>query len=405
MESLRIAWRNLWRNTRRSLITMAAVGVGTAVLVLIDGLMRGMVGSTIRNATNLSLGEVQVHAPEYLVNQSMYRVVESPEPIVAWAREAGVASATRSYGYGLLAQGKKSAGARFWGVDPAAERAGFDLAQHVTEGSFLGAQPGQKVVLGRKLARKLGARIGDELVVVVQAADGSMGNELFTVGGVLATAGDEIDRGAAIIHREDFEMLFVSDGRIHEVALNSRGRLEPAVLAAQVEPLAAGAEVRTWQQLLPMIAEMMKMMDSSLLIFGSIFFLAAGLGVLNTMLMATYDRIREFGLAKALGASPGRILGALCLESALLAAISSALGAALGIAVSYYFSIHGLDTTAWAGTTTMGGIAFDPVWRTELRADSVYLSVSLMTITCLAAGLYPAILSARLEPVAALNHT
>lgn len=406
MESIRIAWRNLWRNTRRSLITMTAVGVGTAVLVIIDGLMRGLVLGSVHNATDLTMGEVQVHAPGYLTDQSMYSVVESPQRIVAWAQTHEFTATLRSFGHGLLSNGKKSAGARFWGIDPTAEAAAFELAAHVDAGGdFLTGPPTRRVVLGRKLARRIGASIGDELVVVVQAADGSMGNDLFTVGGVLGPVGDEIDMTAALIHRDDFESLFVSNGRIHEIAISSGGRIESESLAAQVAPLAGGAEVRTWQELIPMIAEMLEMMDLSLLLIGSIFFLAAGLGVMNTMLMATYDRIREFGLAKALGASPARILGGLCIESALLAALSSALGACVGLAISTYLSVHGIDTSGWVGETTMGGIAFEPILRSHVHAATLYQSVGLMTVTCVVAGLYPAMLSARLQPVEALNHT
>jgi ABC-type lipoprotein release transport system permease subunit len=234
------AWRNLWRNGRRTAITLAAVMLSTAILVVTRALMQGMAEGAIRNATALGVGEVQVHAPGYLTGRSFYQALPDPAGVLAAARAGGVAAAPRSYGYGLVAHDTKSAGAVFWGLDPAVERATFDLAAHVVSGSFLAAQSARGAVIGRKLARSLGAGVGDELVVVVQAADGSLGNELYTVAGVLEAVGEEIDRSAVLVHRADFEELFVAGGRVHEVALNSRGRLPLGALAAFAARAARG---------------------------------------------------------------------------------------------------------------------------------------------------------------------
>ena len=127
------------------------------------------------------------------------------------------------FGYGLLSRGTKSAGASFWGVDPTRERAVFELPNRLSAGNYLEGQPQGKVVLGQKIAKSLGAAIGDELVAVVQAADGSLGNELFYVAGVFKTAGANIDRAAAVMHRDDFNRLFSTEDRVHEIALNANG--------------------------------------------------------------------------------------------------------------------------------------------------------------------------------------
>jgi ABC-type lipoprotein release transport system permease subunit len=152
----------------------------------------------VSNATNLVVGEVQVHAQGYLADHSIYKALHEPDLILRAAKQKDVAAAPRRYGYGLVAVGTKSAGARFWGVEPAAERITFDLAHHLQEGRFLSETTQRGVVLGQKLARSLQAQIGSEIVVVVQAADGSLGNDLYTVTGILKAAGDSIDRNAAL---------------------------------------------------------------------------------------------------------------------------------------------------------------------------------------------------------------
>jgi ABC-type lipoprotein release transport system permease subunit len=401
--SLRLGWRNLWRNRRRTAITLAAIAFSTAILIVGNALIRGLLAGAMRNATQLGVGEVQIHAPGYLADRSLFRALPDAGAILADADVAGVAAAPRSYGEGLLAHDVKSAGAVFWGVDPTRERATFDLAQHVAEGRFLDDRPVRGVVLGRKIARSLGVGPGDELVVVVQAADGSLGNELYAVTGVLKAVGDAIDRGTAIVHRADFDELFVAGGRVHEVALSSRGRLPLAAVEAVAAAAAPGQEVRSWRQLLPIVSDMLANVDALLWIVGGIFFLTAGLGVMNTMLMATYERVREFGLLKALGTSPWHIALDVAAESLVLAVLGSVLGAALGTAGALLLQHHGIDTLRLAGETSFGGLAFDPVWRAQFEPLALPLPVVAMLGICVLAALYPAALAARLDPVRAMQ--
>ena len=403
MNTLQYGWRNLWRNTRRTCITLAAVTLSTAILIASYGLMDGLMQHAVSNATNLVVGEVQVHSPGYLADHSIYKALSEPDLIFQAAQKRNVAAALRRYGYGLVAVGTKSAGARFWGVEPALERATFDLAQHLDKGRFLSETPQRGLVLGQKLARSLQAKIGSEIVVVVQAADGSLGNDLYTVTGILRAAGDSIDRNAALIHATDFMDLFVSGERIHEVALNSRGMVSLEGLTALALAAAPEEEVKSWRKLMPQVSDMVNLFDAFIWIFGLIFLLAAGMGVMNTMLMATYERIREFGILKALGATPWRIVSDVAAEALLLAALGTVLGSLLGFAASYYLQKVGLDLSIFAGTYSVGGVAFDPIWRATISPGMVLIPVVLMLIISLVASLYPAALAARLDPVRAIQ--
>ncbi len=403
MNSLQYGWRNLWRNTRRTCITLAAVCLSTAILMASYGLMDGLMQHAVSNATNLVVGEVQVHAQGYLADHSIYKALNEPDLILRAAKQKNVAAAPRRYGYGLVAVGTKSAGARFWGVEPASERTTFDLAQHLQEGRFLSETTQRGVVLGQKLARSLQAQIGSEIVVVVQAADGSLGNDLYTVTGILKAAGDSIDRNAALIHAADFVELFVSGERIHEVALNSRGMVSPEGLTALLSIAAPEEEIKSWRQLMPEVSDMINLFDAFIWIFGLIFLLAAGMGVMNTMLMATYERIREFGILKALGATPWGIIRDVAAEALVLAVLGTALGTILGLAGSYYLQEVGLDLSIFAGTYSVGGVAFDPIWRATISPKMVFIPVVLMLIIGLVASLYPAALAARLDPVKAIH--
>jgi len=402
---MRYAWRNLWRNKRRTGITLAAVTLNTAILIMAYALMDGMIKHSVQNATNVVLGEAQIHAEGYREDHSFYKSLPDPEIILKKATEHRIGAAPRSYGYGLVSVGAKSAGALFWGIDPAVERAVFDLADNIQFGRFLSDKPEQGIVLGKKLARSLHASIGDEIIVVVQAADGSLGNELYTIFGILKTVGDNIDRGAAILHQDDFRELFVSKGRIHEVALNTRGEMPIMELAALMATAAEGTQVKTWRELMPLLSDMVNIFDSVMLIFYAIFVLAAGLGVMNTMLMATYDRMREFGILKAIGTSPWRIIGNMAVEAFVLAVTAAAFGLVIGLAGGYYFQEVGIDTRIFAaGDFSFSGVAFDPIWRAVLGVKVVAIPVVVMCVICTIASLYPAVLAARINPVRAIHH-
>ncbi|MDP6116839.1 MAG: ABC transporter permease [Planctomycetota bacterium] len=403
MMLLKYAWRNMWRNRRRTMITLAAVALNTAVLILFYALSIGMIEKTLRNVTGLVGGEAQAHARDYLEDQSLYKSLEKPEKIIAAANRIGVSAVPRTFGFGLAAKETKSAGAVFWGVRPEEERA-FSWVNHLLKGTFLKEKPGKEVVLGKKLARQLRAEVGSEIIIVVQAADGSMGNEIYVVQGILKAIGASIDRGAVIMHEQDFRELFVLEDRIHEIAFHSKGRIDPEDLITELSSDLGQAEVKSWKELMPVLADMLRLSDILLLIFGGIFFVAAGLGVMNTMLMATYERMHEFGIQKAIGASPLRIVTDVLAEAFTLSAAGTALGALLGYGVSYYLQFHGIDLSRFSEDLTIAGIAFDPVWYTAIVPKVIVMPMLIMCWVCVLASLYPAMVAALVKPVEAIHH-
>lgn len=399
----RHAWRNLWRNSRRTLITLLAVMFTTAILIASYSLMQGMIVHAVQNATNLVMGEVQIHAPDYRFRRELHQLIEKPETIVNRIKAQGVHAAARTYGYGLSACGSKSAGAMFWGVNPKDEISAFDLARYLETGKYLDQTPSRGVVLGKKLAKSLNATVGSEIVVVVQAADGSMGNDLYTVTGILKSAGDSIDRDAAIIHRSDFAELFVLPQGAHEIAVNSRGSRTLEAVSSLAALAAPGLETASWRILVPALSDITAIFDAAMVIFGLVFILAGGLGVMNTMLMATFERTREFGILKALGATRMRIVGDVAAEALVLASIAASVGMAVGLLVSWYLTVKGIDTSAFSDGYSLSGIAVDTHWRAKITLKTTLFPVISMSLISVLASLYPAYLAARLDPVKAIN--
>ena len=309
MKTIKLSWRNLWRNPTRTNVTISAVALCIAILIIFQSMIVGLIEKAVFNTTNLIIGEVQIHANDYLNDRSIYKSLKNREKIKSIAKKNNIGFVERSYGFGLISSGTKSAGTQFWGVNPESELQHFNFAKHMDEGNFLTNSSLNKIVLGKKLALSLDAKVGSELVVFVQGADGSLGNELFYVFGILKNVADNIDRGAAIILKSDFDILFSSNDLIHEIALNSKGNFEPEEIQDLMSAEIKDVEIDTWKQLMPTISLMTEKMSVFMrTLFSLIFTIAAGLGIMNTMIMSTYDRMKEFGIIRAIGATPWRII-------------------------------------------------------------------------------------------------
>ena len=404
MNSWRLAWRNLQRNRARTWISIVALAVSTALLVTVHGLMFGLDDLVSRGAVNLGVGEAEAHSGAYAIDQSIYETLPTADAIMNAARARGIDAAPRALGGGLLSSGEKSSGARLWGVDPDAERALGKLPRHLRSGAYLPDRNDHRIVLGCELARILGAKPSDRLAVIVQAMDGSTSTEMMTVSGILESAGEGIDVNVAMIDRRDFDALFGTEGRVHEVALSSHGRLSEEEVAAMATGAAGPqARVQTWRALLPAVANVVNVCRSSASLVSFIFFAAAGLGLLNTMLMSAAERIREFGILKALGATPMRIVSDVAREAFLLGAVSAGVGGLLGLAAVVALQRHGIDLTVF-GKMEMSGVGFESVWRARPTASGLCIPIFGMLVVTILASLYPAFKAARLEPVKAMVH-
>ncbi len=404
MKITKLSWRNLWRNPTRTNVTILAVSLCIAVLIIFQSMIVGLIEKAKFTTTNLVIGEVQVHAESYLDDRSIYKSLQNTEEIHLIAKENNIGLVERSYGFGLISSGTKSAGTQFWGINPESELQHFDFANHIDKGNFLTNTSLKKIVLGRKLASSIAADIGTELVVFVQGADGSLGNELFYVAGILKNMADNVDRGAAMILREDFDILFSTNNLIHEIALNSKGRFESEEIQKLLSAKTADVDVETWQQLMPTIALLTEKMSVFMRTFFSLIFgIAASLGVMNTMIMSTYDRMREFGIIRAIGTTPWKILKQVSLEAILLTTIASVIGAVVGLSVALYFQKYGFDVSG-GGNMSFGGVVMDPVWKASVSVGIVLLPIVLLMLVSIVASIYPASIAARIKPVEAIHY-
>jgi ABC-type lipoprotein release transport system permease subunit len=264
-------------------------------------------------------------------------------------------------------------------------------------------------VLGAGVAKRTGAKLGDAFLAAPLAA----GQEVPRVVGIVRTGMDDLDGRTVLLTRSFLARQLGLEGQVHEIAIRARDRsqLDSLVAALRSKVTSAGAsgagdEVLAWYDVAPGIRILIVVFSASPIFMAVVLFLAVALGIINTMLMANFERTREFGLMKALGARPRRIVGLVLTESALLALVGIAAGAALGMAFVGYWSLEGFNLGLLMGGgqgVSLGGVAFDPIlWPRVGATDLVKTAVPVAVLTLLA-GLYPAVKASRIEAVDALR--
>lgn len=403
---LRIGWRNLWRQKRRTFGTVLAMATGVVASMVVIAISDGIFADVFDIVVRAGLGHVQIHAPGYPAERSLHEAIDDADALIArlesQAAAAGVSG--RVYADALVGSGDRSAGARLTGIDPAREKRVTTLHEKILAGgSFLSASAQGEIVLGAGLAETLGAKPGDELVAVAQADDGSTGSALWHVCGIFKTGQVMTDRSGALVHLGDLHKLVGLEGRVHEIALVAPRRDGIDSLAAGARAAAGGLLVRTWRQVNPVIAGMMDLQNASMWIVLGCVFLVAAFGILNTLLMSVLERTRELGTLGALGMSPARVVAMVLCEAISLAAVATAAGVPAGLALDLWLARHGLDLSAFFPDYTWGGLAFSSVLRAEVRPEGVGAVVAGLFAVTLLSALWPAVRAARLRPVDAMR--
>ena len=413
---LRLAWRNLWRNPRRTMIAMTAIGFGYTMLLFVACLMAGLRQQMIESGTGLLLSDVEVQAPGYYPDRPTHLTLGGRDGtdvnalVAAIAADPRVQAASpRAYGYGLISGTHQSVGAQLIGVVPDQEQKITVLQTRIVKGSYLTGRMPKGVVIGDKLATAIGVKAGSEVVLLAPAVDGSTGNDLYTVTGMFHTGLDAMDRSLVLMPLASLqELLRLPPGRIHEVGVKLHHDDITATmtssLALQVQlSKTLPVRVRGWPELAPELADYVQFNRRVTFILFFIFFLLAVMGIVNTMLMAIAERTRELGMLMAVGMRRVQIVGLIVAEAASLAGASLVLGAALAFPLLWYLQVHGLYLGGNRGAITLGGVAVGPLWHGQQDFTAYTQAAVGLAVTALVSALYPAMRAARLRPAEALR--
>ena len=406
---VRIAWRNLWRYKRRTLITASGMAVAMSLVLAIACMQDGMFEMMNDVLVRQTLGHAQVVHPKWPTSQLMHDTVDADIVSKATALPEVTGASGRMFVYALAASETTSVGARFIGIDPKADRIITDYDQQIVagKGRFLGEGAAGEVVIGADLAKELGLETGEELLFLGQAADGGMATELLEIVGIFRSGLDQLDRSGAYVHLSTLQTLLALEGQVHQIMLvgehlSGSTALRDAVRGELGESEAI--EVRDWQDADPNLAKMMGMKDVGLYIMLFIMFSVAGLGVLSTMLMSVFERTRELGVLRSIGMSRLRMMTMVILESIMLTAVASALGLLLGGFLDWLLIEYGFPyaTPDGKGVSFMG-VTFPPRFYGVITLKPIVITLVFMNAVAFLAALWPALRVARLRPVEAMR--
>jgi ABC-type lipoprotein release transport system permease subunit len=405
--SLKMAWRNLWRNWRRTAIAVVAIVLGLILLLFMEGLIKGSDQAIFGNAVRLYGGNIQVHAAGF--RQKATRLPLLPlvnaDAIVEAARaqpQVKIAAKRINTG-GMVSSREGTYGVGITAIEPAIEGPHSIQAENIVAGRYLLPEDGDAVLIGKGLADLLAVTAGDRVTLLGRGAHEMMRQRTMTIVGVYDLGMAEAEKGTVLITLPEAQSLYDLRDQATEVTivLQEMGQ-ENAVLA----PLRAafpGAEVDSWDTLRPEMRQAMDTKAAVTTFVSLIILLVASIGVLNLMLMAVFERTREMGVLAALGMKGRQIMGLFLLEGTLIGVVGAVIGCTIGLVILSIFGQVGIDFSSVASMGEATALMGDRIYTAYSLAGIAGRGVTVALITALA-SLYPAWQAARQEPAQALHH-
>ena len=403
---LRLAWRNLWRHSRRTWLTIGAMLFSNILLVFMISLQFGMYGLMIDNTLQVFSGHMQIQAPGYKDDQKMRQVVPDVQPLAAQMRSdlGSDAIAARGWAFGLASSDERSYGIGVYGVEPAFETQVSNIPGLIEQGRYLEQGDAMAIVIGTMLARNLRIGVGEELTLLGSGLDGSFAAAVFNVVGIFGSGVKEIDRNIAEMPLDAFQEVFYMNGAGHQVVILAPDLDQAEILQARVEAILAGNDelvVHGWDALQPGLKQAIQADISSAFFMYGILVILVAFSVLNTQLMSVLERTHEFGIVMALGLKPGRLGRLVMLETAMMGLIGLFLGALAGALFTTWFTVNGFS---YPGMEEMAA-NFNLPGRVYPRATllTMFAGPLVVFLFTLAAAAYPALRLQRLHPVEAMR--
>jgi len=401
---LRLAWRNLWRHSRRTWLTIGAMVFSNTLLVFMISFQFSMYGLMIGNTLRVFSGHMQVQAPGYKDDQKMRQVVPGVQSLADRLRHEfdSETIAARGWAFGLASSEERSYGVGIYGVEPEFEANVSNIPGLIKDGQYLDSSDAMEIVIGRLLARNLRVAVGDELTLLGSGLDGSFAAAVVTVVGVFESGVKEVDRNIAEMPLRAFQDVFYMDGAGHQVVILAPTLDEAPMLEDQVAAtLPDSLIVHDWNVLQPGLKQAIQADISSAFFMYGVLVILVAFSVLNTQLMSVLERTHEFGVVMALGMKPGRLGRLVMLETALMGLLGFVLGAAGGALLTYWFSVNGLS---YPGMEEMAANFNLPgrVYPQVSILKTVFGPAVVFLFTLLAAA-YPAWRLRQLHPVEAMR--
>lgn len=404
-----LAWRNLWRNPTRTLVLIGAIALGVWAALFMTGFATGMIKSYISNAINQVISHLQIHHPEYAEDQDVKLVLSNPDQRAEEIaqREEVQAVTVRTLASGMISSAKGARGIKVKGINPSQEAILTGLDERIVDGAYLEGKRKNEILVSRTLADKLQVKVRSKLVLNLQDLEGEITPAAFRVVGIFHTGNKPFDEGHVFVDRTDLNRLLthtsddgVDPNRIgHEIAvLLTETKHLLAMQAAITRP---DWKVETYKEISPDLELYESQMEFVSTIYLTIIMLALTFGIINTMLMAVLERIRELGMLMGIGMNKLKVFLMIMLEAVFLGAVAAPIGLLLGGITIYFLGQNGLDLSMYSESLEMYGMS--PIVYFDVPPKVYWQIPIFVAVTAILAALYPAYKAIKLKPVEAIR--
>jgi ABC-type lipoprotein release transport system permease subunit len=407
-QTFKLAWRNMWRNWRRTTIALVAIVLGLILLLMMDGLIKGSDQAIFGNAVRLYGGNLQVHAPGYRDKAARLPMLPlaDPEAVVKAAKALPdvLAVAQRINTAGIIINRGNSVPVAITAIQPEVEASISLQAESVAQGRFLLPDDGDAIYIGKALADRLQVGVGDSVTLLGRSKNEAMRQHNFTVVGIFDLHTPDAEKGTVFIPLADAQTLYNLRDQVTEVPIFLKQIGSEAAVMTALQMQLPAYEIDSWQTLKGDLKDTINTKFAFTSFFGIIVIIIASIGILNMMLMAVFERTREMGVLAALGMKGRQIMGLFLLEGSLIGVVGAVVGCALAVLLIGLMGSTGIDLTKM--TTGMGDVGVlmsGKLYPTVTAADLFSRAIIVVIITAIA-SLYPAWQASRKEPAQALHH-
>lgn len=403
---IKLAWRNVWRNKRRTTITLASIGFGLTALLFQQSLIKSLQDQIVEKSTRTYTGHIQVQSNQVTDPKVPDFRVENPDPVYAALKQIPevTAWAPKVIFTGLVSTPQTSKGSLVVGIDPEKEKELTIIASYIVEGNYLSPDRDREVMIGVKLAKELDLRLGEKLVVMVQGDDGSLSAEAFRLAGIFKTGSVVYDGQIIYVPIQAAQRLLVCGKEVSVVALRAHETDQIESIQKKLAQILEKEPVKvlTWKESAHEIVAIQEFQDAILLIVLIVIFSIVALGIFNTLLMSLFERIKEFGLMLSLGAKPSYVASLILLESFILGTLGMILGNLIGSLLIVYFGKKGIPLPI--GEAMGYWMPFDRLIYLRFAWKELILSSIAAMFTSILAAVFPALRAAHIRPAEALRH-
>ncbi len=398
-----LAWKNVWRNKKRSLIILVAIALGLGCGLFASGVMYGMWDSTVNSAIDRDLSHIQIHSEKYKKENLIENYIPDGMELKSQIEKINGVKAVseRTIIDGMAASATSSLGVEIKGIVPDEERKVTSVASSIVEGKYFEGVSRNPVVIGKELAKKLDLKLHSKIVLSFQGLDGNIVYAAFRIAGLFETESSMFDKSNVFVRQQDLFNLIGSKPIVHEIAVRLTTVQVMGQVVKELRSRYKNLAVETWQQLAPELSVSYETLNFELNIFLGIILFALLFGITNTMLMSVMERIRELGVLMAVGMKRIRVFALIMIETIFLSITGGIIGMLLGAASIWLTAQKGINLSLFSQGLSSYGISSHLF--PGLPVEFYPILFVMIIITALASAVYPAVKAIKLNPASAIR--